>query len=57
MVARLLWENEPTAAGGGCREASEWQRPTDAKERRRRRQMSGTATGRPKQIHSAVILM
>ena len=39
--------SEPTAAGGGRKEASEWQRSTDAKERRRRRQMSGTATGTP----------
>ena len=39
--------SKPTAAGGGRKEASEWQRSTDAKERRRRRQMSGTATGTP----------
>ena len=30
---------------GGRSDQSEWQRSTDAKERRRRRQMSGTATG------------
>jgi hypothetical protein len=29
------------------REANEWQRSADAKERRRRRQMPGTATGHP----------
>ena len=30
---------------GGRSDLSEWPRSTDAKERRRRRQMSGTATG------------
>ena len=37
--------SDPTAAGGGGKEESEWQRSTDAKALRRRRQMSGTATG------------
>ena len=37
--------SEPTAAGGGRKEASEWPRSADVKERRRRRQMPGTATG------------
>ena len=37
--------SDATAAGGGERELSEWQRSTDAKALRRRRQMSGTATG------------
>ncbi len=32
--------------GGGRSDLSEWQRSTDAKEHRRRRQMSGTATVR-----------
>jgi len=33
-----------SAAGGRRSEGSEWQRSTDAKALRRRRQMSGTAT-------------
>ncbi len=37
--------SEPSAACGGSSEVSEWQRSTDAKALRRRRQMSGTATG------------
>ena len=41
----LLWGSEATAACGGRREPSEWPRSTDAKGLRRRRQMSGTATG------------
>ena len=41
----LLWGSEGSAAGGGRSDPSEWQRSADAKERRRRRQMPGTATG------------
>ena len=37
--------SEGSAACGGRSDPSEWQRSTDAKEHRRRRQMSGTATG------------
>ena len=37
--------SDASAAGGGESELSEWQRSTDAKALRRRRQMSGTATG------------
>jgi len=37
--------SDPNAACGGKSEVSEWQRSTDAKALRRRRQMSGTATG------------
>ena len=36
--------SDASAAGGGESELSEWQRSTDAKALRRRRQMSGTAT-------------
>ena len=38
--------SDASAAGGGESELSEWQRSTDAKALRRRRQMSGTATGK-----------
>ena len=37
--------SDGSAACGGRSDLSEWPRSTDAKERRRRRQMSGTATG------------
>jgi len=37
--------SDASAAGGRESELSEWQRSTDAKALRRRRQMSGTATG------------
>jgi hypothetical protein len=37
--------SDGSAAGGGRSDLSEWQRSTDAKALRRRRQMSGTATG------------
>ena len=37
--------SDPSAAGGGKSEVSEWQRSTDAKVLCHRRQMSGTATG------------
>jgi len=40
--------SDASAAGGGESELSEWQRSTDAKALRRRRQMSGTATGKAK---------
>ena len=39
-------ESEPSAAGGGWSEVSMGQRSTDAKALCRRRQMSGTATGK-----------
>ena len=37
--------SDGSAASGGRSDLSEWQRSTDAKALRRRRQMSGTATG------------
>ena len=37
--------SDGSAASGGESDLSEWQRSTDAKALRRRRQMSGTATG------------
>ena len=46
MLVRGCRGSDGSAAGGGRSDLSEWQRSTDAKERRRRRQMSGTATGR-----------
>jgi len=42
--------SDASAAGGGESELSEWQRSTDTKALRRRRQMSGTATGKAKTI-------
>ena len=50
------WGNDPTAACGGGREGSEWQRSTDAKAHCVRRQMSGTATGGAKRLESATCL-
>lgn len=37
--------SDATAASGGKRELSEWERSADAKVLRHRRQMPGTATG------------
>ena len=39
--------SEPSAASGGCSEASEWPRSTDEKGASPPTKMSGTATGRP----------
>ena len=44
--------SDRSAAGGGRSDLSEWQRSADAKEHRRRRQMPGTATGRPMYCHA-----